>query len=273
MNKFSLALALGTGLGLGALAPAARASSITSSAAAAPELQTLSTATMSASEFSSLFKPVTGAQTSTIDFSGAPGAGTLTSQVFAGGSANGANANGLYAYAYQVSLNNTTNASGEPVHVDGSSWQFNATPTGSNLTGAAGPSYAYQITNGAVGGLAAPTVTAGGSAVAPTLSWQSGQNIGSVLATFANGTSGSSPLTAGETSATFVVLSSQPPSSNFQYAGVLSSNPQTSAPAVFSPTAGAISPVPIPEPTTVLAWAGMAGAVVLARRARKARAV
>ncbi len=262
MNKLSLTIALGTGLALGALAPAARAASMTTT----PEVQTLSTANMSATEFNSLFAPVTGVQTSTIDFAGAPGAGTISSQVFSGGSANGVDATGLYAYAYQVSLNNTTNSSGEPVHLDGSSWQFNSTPAGTNLAGT-GTDYAYLVNTGAVGGLAAPSA----SPSSPMISWQSGQNIGSILATFADGASTSAPLAAGSTSATFVVLSTQPPSSNFQYAGVLSSNPQTSAPAVYSPSAGSVSPVPIPEPATVLAWAGMAGAVALARRARKAR--
>ena len=261
MNKLSLAFALGTGLAL-ATAPAARAAA---SATTAPEIQTLSAGSMTAAEFNALFKPDTKVQTSTIDFAGATGAGTLSSQVFAGGKANGEDATGLYAYAYQVSLNNTNNASGEPVHLDGTSWQFNATPTGSNLTGT-GTDYAYTV-NGAVGGLAAPTT---GSA-SPTLSWQSGKNIGSILATYANGSTEAAPLGAGATSATFVVLSTQPPSTNFQFAGVLSSDPQTSAPAVFSPSAGSISPIPIPEPATVLAWAGMAGAVMLVRRTRKAR--
>ena len=33
-----------------------------------------------------------------------------------------------------------------------------------------------------------------------------------------------------------------------------------------------ISPVPIPEPSTVLAWAGMVGATLLVRAVRKGRA-
>jgi hypothetical protein len=269
MNKLSLALALGTGLSLGIAAPA-RAVAIgtdgsTTTATVAPEIQTLSAGSMTASEFNTLFKPDTAVQTSTIDFAGAPGAGTISSQVFSGGTANGVDATGLYAYAYQVSMNNVTNASGEPVHVDGSSWQFNATPTGTNLTGT-GTDFAYLV-NGAVGGLGTPST----GTSSPTLSWQSGKNIGSILATYADGSSTANPLAAGSTSATFVVLSTQPPASNFQYAGVLSSDPQTSAPAVYSPAAGSISPIPIPEPATVLAWAGMAGAVLLVRRTRKAR--
>jgi hypothetical protein len=266
MNKFSLALALGAGLGLAA-APEARASA----SAATPVIQTLSSANMSAAEFNALFKPDTSVQNSQIDFSGAPNSGTLSSQVFVGGkdAATGTDATGLYAYAYQVSVNNVTNAQGEPTHVDGASWQFNATPTGSNLAGS-GTTYAYTVSNGAVGGLTAPT---DGSAAPSSLSWQPGSTIGSIRASYVDPTTSTGPLTPGETSATFVVLSTQPPSANFQYAGVLSSTPQEGAPAVYSPSAGSVSPIPIPEPTTVLAWAGMVGAVALARRARKARLV
>lgn len=272
MNKLSLALALGTGLALGTSARAASVGTTpTTTTSVAPEIQSLSAANMSAAEFNALFKPDTAAPTqkSSIDFFGAPASGTLTSQVFVGGkdAATGTDATGLYAYAYQVAVNNVTNAQGEPTHVDSASWQFNATPTGSNLAGA-GTNYAYTIKDGAVGGLAAPT---GGSAAPSTLSWQSGTSIGSIRANYVDPTAGTGPLTPGETSATFVVLSTQPPASNFQYAGVLSSNPQSGAPAVYSPSAGSISPIPIPEPATVLAWAGMAGAVVLVRRTRKAR--
>ncbi|HEY2157371.1 MAG TPA: hypothetical protein VGH33_17215, partial [Isosphaeraceae bacterium] len=112
-----------------------------------------------------------------------------------------------------------------------------------------------------------------GSAVPSSLSWQPGSTIGSIRASYVDPMTSTGPLTPGETSATFVVLSTQPPATNFQYAGVLSSSPQQGAPAVFAPTAGTVSPIPIPEPATVLAWAGMAGAVALARRARKARLV
>ena len=260
---------MGTGLTLGAIAPAARASATGTQTAEVPTIQTLTAANMSAAEFNALFKPTTGAQTSTIDFNGAPNSGTLSSQVFTGGkdAANGVDATGLYAYAYQVAVNNVTNAQGEPTHVDGASWQFNATPTGSSL-GSSVTNFAYTVKDGAVGGLAAPTA----DGTAPNLSWQPGTTIGSIRANFVDPATGAGPLTPGETSATFVVLSTQPPATNFQLAGVLSSNPQTGAPAVFAPSAGTISPIPIPEPTTVLAWAGMAGGVVLARRTRKARA-
>ncbi len=270
MNKFSLALALGTGLHpRPPNIPAAHASGSGTQSSTVPVIQTLSAANMTATEFNALFTPDHQRPEFPIDFASKANSGTLSSQVFIGGkdAANGMDATGLYAYAYQVAVNNVTNAQGEPTHIDGASWQFNATPTGTNLTGA-GTNFAYTVSNGAVGGLAAP---AGGAAGPANISWQPGSTIGSIRASFVDPVSGTPPLTPGETSATFVVLSTQPPSTNFQLAGVLSSNPQQGDPPVFAPSAGSISPIPIPEPTTVLAWAGMAGAVVLARRTRKAR--
>jgi hypothetical protein len=40
---------------------------------------------------------------------------------------------------------------------------------------------------------------------------------------------------------------------------------------VYAPQNGVIAPIPVPEPATFLAWAGMAGAVALVRRVRKNR--
>ena len=196
----------------------------------------------------------------------------MTSQVFAGGkdAASGKDATGLYAYAYQVTTNNVTNAQGEKTHIDAGSWQFNATPQGTSFTGTASPVYSYNIKDGAVGSFATPTAAMTGmTARTPSISWQPGMQIGSIRSNFVDASSGSGPLIPGDTSATFVVLSTQPPAANFQYAGILSSNPQQGASAVYSPTAGAISPVPVPEPATLLAWAGIAGAAGLVRRNRK----
>jgi hypothetical protein len=203
-----------------------------------------------------------------------PASGTLRSEVFQGGkdAASGLDATGLYAYAYQISVNKVANSAGEPVHVDGASWQFNATPTGTDFAGVGKPTYAYVISNGQVGNLPDPTAM-GQTSIPPTnLSWQPGQNIGAIRADFVDPNSQSQPLGGGDTSGTFVVISKQPWSANFQYAGVLSSNPQQGAPAVYSASGGDISPVPVPEPATMLAWAGMAGAVLFVRRTRRGRA-
>jgi hypothetical protein len=264
MNKLTLAIALGTGLTLTALAPVAHSATI----------QQLSTPTLGAAQFNSLFTPVTGTtvQTSAINFVGATGAGNIQSEVFQGNA--GTAADGLYAYAYKLSVNNVTNsASGEPVHVDSTSFQFNATPTGTDFAGVGKPTYGYVITNGTVGGLTNGPNSDGSTALVPTsLSWQAGTKIGAIRADFVNPTTGALPLPAGNNSATFVVISSQPFTGTFQNAGVLSSDQQTgSNTIVYAPSGGTISPVPVPEPTTILAWAGMAGAALLVRRVRKNR--
>jgi hypothetical protein len=292
MNKLTLTLALGSAITLGAALPsAARAGSIGTTAS---PVQSLPTSALDAAQFNALFNPVSSAPvtTSSIDFANASGTGTIQSQVFQGvkdttpGST--LDATGLYAYAYKITTNNVASASGEPVHIDGASWQFNSTPLGTNFTqtGAAGNTatgkptsgisaagllttttpnpayYTYVVNNGKVGGLSNSSTD-----VTPTsVSWQAGVTNGTIRANF-NNPNGS--LNAGQTSATFVVLSDHPFTTNL--AGALSSTPQTGSPAVYAATGGSISPVPVPEPATILAWAGMAGAVMLVRRTRKAR--
>jgi MYXO-CTERM domain-containing protein len=272
MNKFSLTLALGTGLVLGVAAPSARAAGLTATTqptAATSGSQPITTADISASTFNSLFTPVAGLapQTSSVDFLGAKGAGTLTSQVFVDPGAGPGGAN-LYAYAYQVSTNNVNDSGGQPVHINAASWQFNATPTGTTIFGNTSPVFGATITDGPIKGFATPVAAAGGAGPAPSsLTWTPGSVTGSVLANFNVGAQGQ--LNGGDTSAIFTVLSTQAPSTTFSFAGVLSSIPQNGAPLVYDPTPGPISPIPSPEPTTVLAWAGMAGAVALVRRRRR----
>lgn len=260
MRKLSLALALGTGLILFA------APSMTQAAGTKTTIQTLSTPELSASAFNSLFTPTASpVLTSTVEFLNSPGAGTLRSQVFQGTGA----AQGLYAYAYQLSVNNTANDLGEPVHVDSASWQFNATPIGTNFAGT-GNTFAYVVKD-QIGSLVAANPNGTDARVPTNLSWQTGNNIGVIRADYVDPTSNTQPLSAGEDGSAFVVITDRPPSDKFQYAGVLSSNPQLGAPAVYSASRGDVAPQPVPEPATILAWAGMAGAVVLVRRVRKTR--
>jgi hypothetical protein len=216
-----------------------------------------------------MFTPVVGVapQTSTIDFFGAKGSGTLTSQVFVDPGAGPGGAN-LYAYAYQLSTNNVNDAGGQPVHINAAAFQFNATPTETTAGGSTTPVFGYTISNGSVGAFGTPVATAGGAAPEPSsLTWTPGKVTGSVLANFNVGPQGQ--LNGGDTSSVFAILSTQAPSSTLTYAGVLSSIPQQSLNGVIVPTAGPISPIPSPEPTTVLAWAGMAGAVAFVRHRRK----
>ncbi len=271
MNTLKLTLAFSLAVAAGLMAGVSPARAVTMT----PVIQTLATPELTAAQFNSMFKAIDAAPeiSSDVNFYNTPGtAGTLRSQVFAG--QDGTAAAGLYAYAYQLSVNSATNTAGEPVHIDSASWQFNATPAGTDFAGTGHATYAYVVKDHAIGNLIDPAGAAGGAIRTPTnLSWQPGQNIGAIRADYVDPSSQNGPLSGGDKSATFVVISKQPWSNQFQYAGVLSSNPQQGAPAVYSASGGPISPVPVPEPATILAWAGMAGAAVLVRRVRKARTV
>jgi hypothetical protein len=262
MNKFMLAFALGTGLTLSLAAPSAQAD---------PMIQTLMPDTVSASTFNSLFQPITNAPALSQPFqlanAGGDGqtAGTINSEVFQGTGA----AQGLYAYAYQVavlpSAIDSTNSS--PMHVDGTSFLFNGNPISTSVLGP--NSSSFLVSDGTIGGL---TPLANGI-VPNSLSFQvngSGTSAtGTLRSNFVNPANDVAPLNPGDNSATFVVISNQPFSQSF--VNVTSATPQTGAlTAVYAPD-GTVYPSPVPEPSTILAWAGMAGAVVLVRHVRKTR--
>lgn len=250
------------GLALGLAAPAVKADAI---------VQSLAPTNLSASTFASDFQAIAAdpAQTSTVQFQGAAASGVMESQVFAGTGTY----QGLYAYAYQISVDsNGLTSTGDPAHIDSASYHFNATPVATDLTGSGTNSLSYVVTNGQVGGLTLPTQTGpGNSFQIPTeLSWQAQGNSGVLRAQFENAATGAPTLNAGANSATFVVISTQSPTQ--VYVNLQSADPQTNLPTVYAPTTGSIQPIPAPEPTTILAWAGMAGAVALVRRMRKQRA-
>ena len=173
------------------------------------------------------------AMTSGFQFSGSSASGTVTSEVFKGSGA----ASGLYAYAYQFNV-----ASGAPVTVQGASWLFNSTPTGSDLTGTGHAVYAYVIQDGAVGNLNTPTQSGVG------LTWQTGAGRATtVSASFANRAPGVAGLRAGNTSAaTIVVISNRPPllqqTANIQ--GSLPNDPDEDFVLVYSPAEGPIVALP-----------------------------
>jgi hypothetical protein len=151
MNKFTLALALGTGLTLSLAAPTVHAD---------PIISTLGTPSISSSTFGSEFSAIANAPAITSNFSlygaSSPTTGVVQSQVFQG---TGSMA-GLYAYAYQVSLTpNTTDSSGTPVHLDGTSFIFNGTPVKADLAGTGTLSSAYMVTGGPVGSRPIPTAS------------------------------------------------------------------------------------------------------------------
>lgn len=262
MNKLMYSVALATGLAL----------SLAASSAHADAIQSLSMADMSAAQFNSLFTPIDTAPvlSSSFKYADAPVSGTVNSQVFQGTGA----AEGVYAYAYQYALNNVSDSDSTPVDLRGTSWKFNATPVGADFTNTGQNVYAYSIKDGAIGGLSAPVAAPGQGILAPSqLNWLPNTTTGSLLATYFDTDQETPALQAGAKSATFVVLSNQPFTQKF--VGILGSNPidpQSELTSAYAATGGKIQPIPIPEPSTVLAWAGMAGAFALARRVRKNRA-
>ncbi len=261
MKKFALALGISLTL-IGAATPAH-----------AVAIQTLATPNMSASTFDSLFQPIAQApeMSSPFTYLGlAPNAsGVLESQVFAGTGA----AQGYYAYAYQVDVNNTTDSSGSPVNVQSASWKFGATPQGTDLTNLGHQSYAYSISDGPIGSLSTPKAAPGQAILSPaTLNWEPTTSGGAILASFVNSATGVPALQAGGNSATFVIITNTPFAQ--QFVNVQSPNPidPSSLTSAYAPTGGTVGPVPppVPEPATLLAWAGIASAALL-RRNQKSR--
>jgi hypothetical protein len=256
MNKFTYALALGAGLVLSLAAPNAQA---------APLVQSLTTADMSAATFNSLFTPTTTVLTGSYGFVNTGTAGTVQSQVFAGtGAAQGVNA---YAYQYTVTdAKDSTN--GETASVNSTSMLFNATPVLASLTGS--NAAAYVVTDGAVGGLSAPVGASGMGVQTPsTIAWQPGTSTGSLTFQYLNPTTGAGPLAAGATSGTIIVLSTQPFSQQNVFVSLQNPEPQNSYPVVYSPTTGVIEQVPAPEPATVLAWTTVIAALAVGHRFRR----
>jgi hypothetical protein len=266
MNKLTLALALGTGVSLG--------TSLTTSAhaAAIKTNQTLPTADMSADQFNTLFKPLASAPVlnESYQFEGiTPVAGTVRSQVFEGVGA----AAGKYAYAYQVSVNDVKSEVGDSVYVDSLSYKFNDTPLATTFVGDT-PVYAYTVSGGAIGGLLGPASEGELLQKPASVSWISNEVSGALRAHFVDPDTGTPPLNAGADSAAFVVISDAPLPSSVakEFVNLQSDSPTTGElTEVYAASGGNIDPVPIPEPTTVLAWTGMIGALALARRVRKNR--
>jgi hypothetical protein len=263
MNKFALALAMGTGLTLSLAVPTVNAT---------PIIESLSPQEVSSGTFNSLFQAIDNApvMTQSISLANKDGlgqtAGTISSEVFKGTGA----ADGLYAYAYQlaVSPNAVDSTTSTPMHLDGTSFIFNGNPVATTVLG--GNSSSFLVKDGTIGGL-----TPMSSGVAPdSLSFQvdgdPSKLTGSLRANFVDPKTGVPPLNPGDNSATFVVISKQPFSQSF--VNVTSSTPQVGAlTAVYAADGVVVSPVPAPEPTTIIAWAGMAGTLALVRRVRKSR--
>ena len=170
MNKFTYALALGAGLVLSLAGPSVHA---------APIVQQLATPTMTAAEFNSLFQPIPGAAPimSSYQFMNTPTTGMVESQVFQGTGA----ATGLYAYAYQIAVNNVSDTNGQPTSVNSATLAFNATPTPASFTTGGTPSSVYVVTDGQVGGINLPQAAPGSVIQTPTsVAWMPGSKTGAL---------------------------------------------------------------------------------------------
>ena len=256
MNKFTFALALGAGLVLSLAGPSVHA---------APIVQQLATPTMTAADFNSLFQPISGvpAITKPYEFYNTPTTGMVESQVFQGTGA----ATGLYAYAYQIAVNNVTDGNGEPTSVNSATLAFNATPTPASFTTGGKPSSVYVVSDGPVGDINLPKAAPGSVIQTPTsVAWMPGSKTGALTFQYLDASQKTGPLLAGANSATLVVLTKQPYTT--QPVSLQNANPETTYPTAYSAQGGTIQEVPAPEPATVLAWAGMIGAVALVQRVR-----
>ncbi len=256
MNKITYALALGAGLVLSLASPNAQAD---------PIVQTLTPTPMTAAQFNSLYTPSTTVLTSGYDFMNTPNAGVVESQVFTGTGA----AAGTYAYAYQFGVNSAVDTSIQQLtSVNSASMLFNATPVGTDFTHTGTNTYAYVVTNGQVGGIDVPQGAPGSVVQVPSsIAWLPSSTTGSLTFQYLNPTTNTGPLGAGALSGTVVVISTQPFTQ--QFVSVQNPEPQTLYPKAYSPTDGTISPVPAPEPATVLAWAGVIAGVAIGRRFRR----
>ena len=263
MNKFTFALALGAGLVSSLATPTVHAAPIVQ-----PSIQDLQPTALSASQFSSDFTPISGVGvlTNSFSFLNTPSAaGTVVSQVFQG---QGAEA-GLYAYAYQIDVNNVKDTTGQPIGVNSTAMYFNATPALASLAG--GSSSSVYLVNGAIGGMNAPTIINGTVAGPSQVFWQPGTTTGSLTFQYLDATSNTGPLMAGINSGTLVVLSTQAPASSQLFVSLQSPDPQNGYPQVYSPQTGTIEQVPAPEPAALIGWASVIGAIALSQRIRRNR--
>ena len=257
-TTYALALAA-TGLALG-LAPRAEAAATSSKASL---IQTIATPELSSASFNGLFKPFNTAVLSPFRFDGtSTDSGLIQSQVFQGTG----KADGLYAYAYQVAVNPNSDNGGVPVHVDSTSFKFNSTPLGTNFAPGGQTAFGYVVRDGSVGGLNLP-----GTQAPSTLSWQPADKVGFIRAQYVDPATQTSPLNAGASSATFVLLSSQLPSDLKPSVNIGGAAATTTIPVAYTTQSGDISAIPVPEPATWLAWTGMAAAVAFVSRVRRTR--
>ena len=136
-----------------------------------------------------------------------PTTGMVESQVFQGTGT----AAGLYAYAYQIAVNNVSDNNGQPTSVNSATLAFNSTPTPASFTSGSTPSPVYVVTDGQVGSINVPQAAPGSVIQTPTsVAWMPGTKTGALTFQYLDATQNTGPLQAGATSGTIVVLTNQP---------------------------------------------------------------
>lgn len=270
MKKLKLAQVLGAALALATVAPnAVRAEAIPGSDSTVSQDQ-FANVVLSPSQFNGMFSQETDVLTSGFQFVDSNVSGTVRSQVFKG--KDGTEAAGLYAYAYQVSSNPIPNvASDQRVlnDFDGIAFRFNATPIVTDFVPNT-PTRSYLV-NGPIGGLVQPSMNGSEQFLSVA-----GLNYQAIVDDSKNPISGSltasftPALAPDNTSATFVVITKEKPDGKTSV-NLRSIDATTSITEVYKTAKGEIIPNPVPEPTTIVAWAGMLGAVMVARKFRGRR--
>ena len=247
MNKFMLAFALGTGLTLSLAAPTVHAD---------PMIQTLSPDTVSPATFNSLFQPVDNAPVLSQPFmlanAGGNGqtAGTINSRCSrAPATPPASTPTPTRSRSCRRRSTATTSA---PMHVDGTSFLFNGNPISTSVLG---PNVVVVPGQRRHGRRPDPA----GQRHRSRLALLPGQRHGNQHDRLAAGQlrrpgNEVPPLNPGDNSATFVVLSNQTFSQSFVNVTELDA-PDRRADAVYAPD-GTVFPSPVPEPSTILAWAG-----------------
>jgi hypothetical protein len=239
----------------------------------------LSSSTISASQFGTLFQPLssgngyTGFLDRSFKLPDVGINGSVRSEVFQGKA--GTVAEGLYAYAVQVS--SLATGSKQFNDLNGIRYAFNASPLSTlPITGKATNYLQIDGVDGTVlKNFAAPTLDGSALAAAADLNQQVLQDAngefkqGSITADFNSG------LSPAQNSSIITLLSKSKPAGlatvNIRGGEFVQPGSSAGIPQVWNPTAEIIQ-IPVPEPSAVLAWAGLIGGAFLARRYRRTRA-
>lgn len=257
--------------GMADMTTTAAASASMASAAVMPS--NLSSTRLSGGEFGTLFRPLalnskyTGFMEKPFNLPAAGIDGMYRTEVFQG--IPGGRADGLYAYAFQASslMNNKKQIN----DLEGVRHDFNSSLVNtSGFTNQSTHALEISTNDGVLGKFKAPTMTSGKLDAPAALNFRILQDAdgqltqGSLTANFNDG------LTPGQSSSIFAVVSKDAPERlatvNIRGGEFVDSGMK---PVAWQPDSEGRIVVPVPEPASVLAWAGLMGAGLVFARARR----